>query len=860
MNKFSTIFVIYLLISNVVFLVHSNSKLKNNEKKIHLKNKVQSTKSFKNHSSSKTQSNSYLKKSSKSKNKTKNGEISLEVWEKCANEGENCNFSGTTIVRYGAQGSFVYREATNSFYCSYTHLGDPKYGVHKHCYIKKNRYEWKNCSGENGRCNFSGTTAVRYGADGSFSYKTATNGIDCNNGVFGDPRGGVYKYCYVLVDDFWAQCAGENGYCSFKGSSIVRYGADGGYLFKEVTDGQTCSYIAFGGDPKYGVHKYCHVRQGAYSWVKCANENETCQFPGKVIVRYGEKTSFTYKYAENSIGCNNSTFGDPIGGIVKKCEYALFAVGGEAEAMDNLAKQDQECDNEPNTSCGRDAGFGFNGFCLSQPFGNSRNGVPADTMDSIKFLWELNQILGLNFDFCMGDYDGKTLQTSNRLSYQKCNEVPLMEDYKYGTISGSVGNVTGCGASPVNISMCINFDQCGTVSVMIDSGLAQCAATYSTGIAAILSPVSDVLDFVGLGISPKRRFSLKFDVAYREGDDVGTKEVTTFGHFYFKIGFALPLNDIKIAGKRLKEVFSLNLDALIMIDFGNSFNLFNDVKNIITSANRNTALNFFNNINNNTQFEMTMQVKGAFTINLGALTRGFFPDLSINLLTTNLLFTNGNCGPSGLSKGVYFYLARGFNNISEVIQLVVDQFKDLFSIFGVTVTVPSFTLNFTFGFFLTDDSIGVKIAGPGFSLFCIYIYGKGGSCGFNFSFFTAILEAAKWVIKHARQLFDDTGKAVVEMSNEVGKFSINAANTVANFFRGDFRDFFERDVKNALTNSAGAVGSFFQNDVGGAINDAGQVLGSAGNTVVGGLETAGNTIAGGFVSAGNAIASAFSGW
>lgn len=54
------------------------------------------------------------------------------------------------------------------------------------------------CASEGQRCNFSDTKDVVYGASGQFNYKTGiSGGIDCNNGVFGDPNYGVTKACYV---------------------------------------------------------------------------------------------------------------------------------------------------------------------------------------------------------------------------------------------------------------------------------------------------------------------------------------------------------------------------------------------------------------------------------------------------------------------------------------------------------------------------------------------------------------------------------------------------------------------------------------------------------------------------------------
>jgi hypothetical protein len=38
-------------------------------------------------------------------------------------------------------------------------------------------------------------------------------------------------------------------------------------------------------------------------------------------VRYGAGTSFNFQTATNGISCDNATFGDPIVGTVKHCDY-----------------------------------------------------------------------------------------------------------------------------------------------------------------------------------------------------------------------------------------------------------------------------------------------------------------------------------------------------------------------------------------------------------------------------------------------------------------------------------------------------------------------------------------------------------
>ena len=54
----------------------------------------------------------------------------------------------------------------------------------------------------------------------------------------------------------WTSCANENGYCSFYGTQLVRYGANGVYYYRTLTGGASCTNAVFG-DPLFGVSKQC---------------------------------------------------------------------------------------------------------------------------------------------------------------------------------------------------------------------------------------------------------------------------------------------------------------------------------------------------------------------------------------------------------------------------------------------------------------------------------------------------------------------------------------------------------------------------------------------------------------------------
>jgi hypothetical protein len=185
-------------------------------------------------------------------------------WTFCASEGGVCAFTGTTEVRYGANGSFFFKTLTDGTACTNDVFGDPIFGTVKQCAIRSTPppTEWTFCAPEGGVCAFTGTTEVRYGANGSYVFKTLTDGTACTNEVFGDPIFGTVKQCSIRSTPpppEWTFCASEGGVCAFTGTTEVRYGANGSYVFKTVTDGTACTNEVFG-DPIFGTVKQCAIR------------------------------------------------------------------------------------------------------------------------------------------------------------------------------------------------------------------------------------------------------------------------------------------------------------------------------------------------------------------------------------------------------------------------------------------------------------------------------------------------------------------------------------------------------------------------------------------------------------------------
>jgi hypothetical protein len=123
----------------------------------------------------------------------------------CAEENGFCRVPYPTRVFYGAQGRDTSRYVSGrGIPCANEAFGDPAPGVPKSCAYEARdggwRAEggWRICAGENGFCSFRGAKRVRYGAGGRFVEGVYRNGVDCDNGTFGDPAPGRQKFCQVL--------------------------------------------------------------------------------------------------------------------------------------------------------------------------------------------------------------------------------------------------------------------------------------------------------------------------------------------------------------------------------------------------------------------------------------------------------------------------------------------------------------------------------------------------------------------------------------------------------------------------------------------------------------------------------------
>ena len=176
-------------------------------------------------------------------------------WSFCANENGNCIFTGTQTVRYGSGSTFVSQALSWAATCNNATFGDPTPGIVKHCEISNS---WTNCANENASCGFGDTETVRFGAGTSYFAAVFTGGVNCTDGVFGDPDFGTLKHC-DKAPTTWTFCSDESGQCNFTGAKTLLYGANGNYITKTLSGPVTCSNSTFGTDPDVGQLKHCYV-------------------------------------------------------------------------------------------------------------------------------------------------------------------------------------------------------------------------------------------------------------------------------------------------------------------------------------------------------------------------------------------------------------------------------------------------------------------------------------------------------------------------------------------------------------------------------------------------------------------------
>jgi len=222
----------------------------------------------------------------------------------------------------------------------------------------------------------------------------------------------------------------------------------------------------------------------------------------------------------------------------------------------------------------------------------------------------------------------------------------------------------------------------------------------------------------------------------------------------------------------LGDYFNLELDVTVLIDFGNVATLAKQVIDDIKTNKKNKAPALFKQLIHEGA-EVTAICTGKLVINLQELTKGLLKNFSFTIEQTNVLLTLSG-GASGLPIGFYVLFNSDVDKaLVSAISSVVDNFSGILEHLGIN-TEPKVSSGTTdnMGFFINEDAAGFQINCSlddlKFDIRCMFnFHTKKFSCKFNSNFFTIIGDAGKWVIKEAKKLFDETGKEIVRIDQDL---------------------------------------------------------------------------------------------
>jgi hypothetical protein len=302
-------------------------------------------------------------------------EVTQDIWVRCADEWQECVLPVPASVRYGANGQYFFQNATDNIRCTNNSFGNPT-NVFKSCdYLLSATADhdndtivdvidafpndptesadtdgdgfgdnsdpfptdstnnangnWVNCAYEWFTCNLPSQALVRYGANGVYVFQTASNSIRCTNSTFGNPIN-LIKSCDYLLSE-------TN---DFDGDGV----ADSADVFpNDPTESVDTDGDGFGDNSDPFPTDSTNNANG--NWVHCANEWGTCSLPSSVLVRYGANNVYAFQTVSGNISCTNTVFGNPIN-VVKSCSYMAIVADDD---NDSIANDIDNCPNDANT-------------------------------------------------------------------------------------------------------------------------------------------------------------------------------------------------------------------------------------------------------------------------------------------------------------------------------------------------------------------------------------------------------------------------------------------------------------------------------------------------------------------------------
>jgi len=177
-----------------------------------------------------------------------------------ASENQGSNTLAPRNIAFGANGSFYFATINGGFTCNTATFGDPAPGIVKSCYQGLgDNYIFGTTEG--GTLTGLSNTPIAYGANGTFYFTVASNSFSCSNASFGgDPAANVVKNCYTWGSPFITNEG--NSFNAGTVNTIFYFGSglNGNFVSQALKGTASCTSATFGGDPDFGHFKQCYGR------------------------------------------------------------------------------------------------------------------------------------------------------------------------------------------------------------------------------------------------------------------------------------------------------------------------------------------------------------------------------------------------------------------------------------------------------------------------------------------------------------------------------------------------------------------------------------------------------------------------
>ncbi|MBC7619794.1 MAG: hypothetical protein H7293_12565 [Candidatus Saccharibacteria bacterium] len=268
-------------------------------------------------------------------------------WVTWANAGESFVVGGTQVVRYGADGAWVYRPMTGTGYCTDSFFDKtPATTSTKTCQIAPPSSPsliafGYTASDTVGYFTITARTLVKIVPDGKAvvyqildpgSYTCLDRYIVSYPGYTGSGR---RVGCYGITPSAWIDpigwltVASESGSFASSKPQNMRYGASSSWVYKNVSAGTVVCNNTTWTDPIVGTVKSCAVQ--STPWVTIATEAlPAFSVTGSQQVRYGSGSIWAYKMVTGDGTCSFSSFTSDTSlfttkDLTRHCEIASVA-------------------------------------------------------------------------------------------------------------------------------------------------------------------------------------------------------------------------------------------------------------------------------------------------------------------------------------------------------------------------------------------------------------------------------------------------------------------------------------------------------------------------------------------------------